>query len=130
MVDERLFSIEDTEIKVPDHKFIHRVNNGFYVCDWNVFTIFIAKWEYFYDGRKFYIGRNLFDKTLSMLESTTMHYAVLTAEGKFKKPQEIIEKLKFKLRFEKYGRNIHEVIRDCSYRNIESNLCIESLLII
>lgn len=127
MVDERLLPIKDMKIRVPNYKF---VSNGFYVCDWSVITIFIAKWEYFYDGRKFYIGRNLSNKTLSMLEPTTMHYAVLTAEGNFKKPQKVIDKLKFKIKLERDGRNIHEVIRDCSYRNIESNLCIESLLII
>ena len=130
MVDERLFSILETEINVPEHERITNIQNGMYVFNWNITTPFIAKWEYFYDGVRFYIGRNFGEKTLSMLEPTTTAYAVLTSDGKFRKPQEVIERFKQKLRDEKLGRNIHEVIRDCRNNNIETNLCLVNSLII
>ena len=101
-----------------------------YVSDWNTLSIFIAMWEYYYDGVKFYIGHGLYEKTLSMLEPETMSYGVLTSDGKFHKPQEVIERFKQKLRNEKWGRNIHEVIRDCRNNNIETNLCLVNSLII
>ena len=130
MVDERLFSIEETEIIVPTHDWITPIQNGVYMTNWNVTYTFIAHWEYYYDGVKFYIGHTIKSKTLSMLEPTTMTYAVLTENGKYRKPQEVIEKFKQKLHTDKGGRNIYEVIRDCKNNNIETNLCLVNSLII
>ena len=129
MVDERLFSIEETEIIVPAHDRITPIQNGMYITNWNVTTTFIASWEYYYEGVKFYIGHTIFEKRLSMLEPTAMAYAVLTDDGNYRKPQEVIEKFKQKLRTDKKGRNIYEVIRDCKNNNIETNVCLVNLLI-
>lgn len=129
MVDERLFSIEDTEIIVPTHYRVTPSQNGMYIADWNATVTFIASWEYYYEGVKFYIGHTFFEKTLSMLEPTAMAYAVLTDDGNYRKPQEVIEKFKQKLRTDKKGRNIYEVIRDCKNNNIETNLCLVNSLI-
>lgn len=129
MVDERLFSIEETEIIVPAHDRITPIQNGMYIFNWNVTVTFIASWEYYYEGVKLYIGHGVFEKTLSMLEPTTMAYAVLTCDGNYRKPQEVIEKFKQKLRTDKKGRNIYEVIRDCKNNNIETNVCLVNLLI-
>lgn len=129
MVDERLFSIEETEIIVPAHDKITPIQNGMYITNWNATITFIASWEYYYEGVKFYIGHTIFEKTLSMLEPTTMAYAVLTDDGNYRKPQEVIEKFKQKLRTDKKGRNIYEVIRDCKNNNIETNVCLVNLLI-
>lgn len=129
MVDERLFSIEKTEIIVPAHDRITPIQNGMYITNWNVTTTFIASWEYYYEGVKFYIGHTIFEKRLSMLMPTVMAYAVLTDDGNYRKPQEVIEKFKQKLRTDKKGRNIYEVIRDCKNNNIETNLCLVNSLI-
>lgn len=129
MVDERLFSIEETEIIVPAHDRITPIQNGMYITNWNVTTTFIASWEYYYEGVKFYIGHTIFEKRLSMLMPTVMAYAVLTDDGNYRKPQEVIEKFKQKLRTDKKGRNIYEVIRDCKNNNIETNVCLVNLLI-
>lgn len=129
MVDERLFSIEETEIIVPQHDRITPIQNGMYITNWNATITFIASWEYYYEGVKFYIGHTFFEKRLSMLEPTTMAYAVLTDDGNYRKPQEVIEKFKQKLRTDKRGRNIYEVIRDCKNNNIETNLCLVNSLI-
>lgn len=129
MVDERLFSIEETEIIVPAHDRITPIQNGMYITNWNVTTTFIASWEYYYEGVKFYIGHTIFEKRLSMLMPTVMAYAVLTDDGNYRKPQEVIEKFKQKLRTDKKGRNIYEVIRDCKNNNIETNLCLVNSLI-
>lgn len=130
MVDERLFSIGKTEIIVPTHDWITPIQNGVYIDNWNDAYTFIACWEYYYDGVKFYIGHTIGKKMLSMLEPTTMTYAVLTENGKYRKPQEVIEKFKQKLHTDKGGRNIYEVIRDCKNNNIETNLCLVNSLII
>lgn len=129
MVDERLFSIEETEIIVPTHDRITPIQDGMYITNWNATITFIASWEYYYEGVKFYIGHTIFEKTLSMLEPTAMAYAVLTDDGNYRKPQEVIEKFKQKLRTDKKGRNIYEVIRDCKNNNIETNVCLVNLLI-
>lgn len=129
MVDERLFSIEETEIIVPTHNRITPSQNGMYMNNWHNTVTFIASWEYYYDGVKLYIGHGAFEKTLSMLEPTTMAYAVLIGDGSYRKPQEVIEKFKQKLRTDKKGRNIYEVIRDCKNNNIETNVCLVNLLI-
>lgn len=129
MVDERLFSIEETEIIVPAHDRITPIQNGMYITNWNVTTTFIASWEYYYEGVKFYIGHTIFEKRLSMLMPTVMAYAVLTDDGNYRKPQEVIEKFKQKLRTDKKGRNIYEVIRDCKNNNIETNVCLVNSLI-
>lgn len=129
MVDEKLFSIEETEIIVPTHDRITPTQNGMYITNWNATITFIAYWEYYYEGVKFYIGHGVSEKTLSMLEPTTMAYAVLIGDGSYRKPQEVIEKFKQKLRTDKKGRNIYEVIRDCKNNNIETNVCLVNLLI-
>ena len=100
-----------------------------YITNWNATITFIAYWEYYYEGVKFYIGHGVSEKTLSMLEPTTMAYAVLIGDGNYRKPQEVIEKFKQKLRTDKKGRNIYEVIRDCKNNNIETNVCLVNLLI-
>lgn len=129
MVDERLFSIEETEIIVPAHDRITPIQNGTYINNWNATITFMASWEYYYDGAKFYIGHTIFEKRLSMLEPITMAYAVLAGDGNYRKPQEVIKKFKQKLRTDKGGRNIYEVIRDCRNNNIETNLCLVNSLI-
>lgn len=129
MVDERLFSIEKTEIIVPAHNRVTPIQNGIYKVNWNETVTFIASWEYYYEGTMFYIGHNAFEKTLSMLEPTSMAYAVLTTDGSYRKPQEVIEKFRQKLRTDKRGRNIYEVIRDYKNNNVETNLCLVNLLI-
>lgn len=129
MVNERLFSIDETEIIVPAHDRLIPIQSGMYIFNWNVTITFIASWEYYYEGAKFYIGHDLLKRTLSMLEPTTMTYAVFTNEGNYRKPQEVIEKFRQKLHMDKRGRSIHEVIRDCKKNNIETNLCLVNLLI-
>lgn len=129
MVEEKLFPIGETIMVVPSNIRITPIQNGMYRFDWNFTNRFTASWEYYYDGAKFFIGHNVGQKNLSILEPMTMAYAVLECEFNCRKPQEIIEKFKQKLYTDKRGRNIHEVIRDCKNNNIETNLCLTSLLI-
>ena len=108
-----------------------QVFGGMYVNDWSQSTTFKAKYEYIYDGAKFYIGCKNSERNLTMIEHTTLAFAVTSSDGTFKKPQEVIERFRQKLLAPaNKGRNIHEVIRDCMNNNIEAELCLVNLLII
>lgn len=82
--------------------------------------MFHSRYEYWYDGRMFLIGR--FDaKDLTMVEVETGFYAVRQQEFQRKPTIEMILN-KFKEKLAKSGKTIHEVIRVCKSNNLDLEL--------
>lgn len=90
--------------------------------------VFHSRYEYWYDGRMFLIGR--FDtKDLAMVEVETGVHAVIQQEFQRKPTIEMILNM-FKEKLAKSGKTIHEVIRDCKSNNLDLELWLINSLII
>lgn len=88
--------------------------------------VFHSKYQYWYDGRLFLIGR-FYRNTTVMIERETGAMAVhsMGFPGKFS-IEDLIEKFKYKITLS--GKTIHEVIRDYKLNNNGIELWVINLL--